>query len=702
MRFVAAFIAFAALTAFGSIEIERKFGSINIANKSVEDASLLTFRISPEAAYGEDVYDGLKTFTTQDGTELDPVFFYEASEAGATDWDDSSSASAGNLSINGAGADPTLSQQTPIPGEVGVMFNDANVFAADSTLTGDIASDSTDYVLEVVAFIEDVGATQRALVSKYDGGSSHFFLYQTNAYVSFQLSTIGPIRCLNNAAENLTWYHFLIFMDRSGTAQCFANAVAETQVSISGAASASNSSSLVIGGLTTSLQKSDHTIVHAAMWKCPAGDATCLDAYNTDSDSNSITDWQDVAYTRMAKISGMWPVIGGDLVYVSTIARTSGAYIHTDGSGTGRDVMYVGAGWPRMEKFTVGASAYYGHRFEPTATNLMLYSEAIGSWSSANLTITDNNAVAPDGTTTAELLTMTDTQAAVYQSLNHNTTSTPYTASYFVKPGTATWVWINFNHSSISSPDPNCYYDISNVAVGTCTGSVETTGRIEEYANGWVRVELTYWNSASDTTTGVYLYPAEADEDLNFSASGATLYLWGGQDEVGEHASSYIFTSSAAATRQGDVVVFAKKTGSLVSATGTVYTEILVPSVDPSEMLGGTSRNYWYIDDTGSTDFMSYGTNDTTESGFVMYGSSAYQVQIENFNAATGAISTMRVKWQGGNDADVIFNGSSEGTDTSFTVPSGLTVLYYSGSPAANAHMGEFQIYDGSYTDEEN
>lgn len=673
------------------------------------NGSLLTMRISPEAAFGSvDVFESMKTFTTQDGTVLDPVFFYEGGAATATDWDDTSSAAAGNLSINGAGADPTLNVTTVIPNEVGVMFNDANVYEADSTSTGDLA-DGLDAVLEVVAFIEDVAATQRVMISKgYDSGdSNHWFLYQNTASVVFSVGGVSPIRCLNVAAENATYYKFLLWMDRSGNAQCFANAVPESAVAISGAASASNSRTLVIGGLDTSLQKADQTIIYAALWTCPSGDATCIDSSATDSDTNGIADWQDIAYQRMAKLSGVWPVIGGSDYYLSALSRSSGAYIHTTGGSANRTISYVGAGWPRVEMFDVGGSDYYGHRLEATATNIQTYSEQIdqASWAKSNVTISANtgDTTAPDGTSTAEKATNNSSAAYFYKNTSHSTTNTAYTTSIFAKAGTATWLYVWYDHTSITNP--YCYFDLSNAAVGTCGGgaSGEATGRIEEYANGWVRVELSYDNTISDTSTTSVFQFAEADGDNSMSSTGLTFYAWGAQDEIGMHASSYIITTSSSATRHGDLIGFTKKSGSIIGSAGTILTELLLPASDPSALAGAT-RYYWYFDDTGSSDFLRYSVNNSTESGVVMYGSTAYQIQVENFNAHTGAVSSMRLKWQGGNDADVIFNGASQGTDTSFTVPSALTVFYYSGSSSAalsvDGHVGEFQFYNGSYTDE--
>jgi len=94
-----------------------------------------------------------------------------------------------------------------------------------------------------------------------------------------------------------------------------------------------------------------------------------------------------------------------------------------------------------------------------------------------------------------------------------------------------------------------------NVLSGTI-GVVQSgiTAKIENYGNGWHRVSVT--QTAASTKTGqFYINLADGDGTSTITANGTNgILCWGAQLEIGSIATSYIPTTTAAVTRNSDVI----------------------------------------------------------------------------------------------------------------------------------------------------
>lgn len=160
---------------------------------------------------------------------------------------------------------------------------------------------------------------------------------------------------------------------------------------------------------------------------------------------------------------------------------------------------------------------------EPTRTNECLYSKTLSSWTELNggtlQTITNNDAIAPDGSLTASTITFTDTGTSLLRQLSNKAyTSNKHSSSFYAKK-------ISGNGS---------------VFFGITDTETEFTPTDE-----WARYEV---NNVTPTDFGTNLFL-----DLNFDCSaGDKIAVWGMQLEEGTHSTSLIPTAGSAVTRTKD------------------------------------------------------------------------------------------------------------------------------------------------------
>jgi len=183
-------------------------------------------------------------------------------------------------------------------------------------------------------------------------------------------------------------------------------------------------------------------------------------------------------------------------------------------------------------------------------TNGNLYSEQFNNavYSINQGTISTNQAVSPDGTTTAENLTASagTVNPYAYQAVT-TATSSVYTFSVYVKKNTHDFVQIVLN--GVSNGFAN--FNISSGVVGTLGSGGSATSSIVNAGNGWYRCIITYTTATTSGNGYINLIgSATSGRNATFSAAGTeSVYLWGQQLELGSFATSYIPTTSSAVTR---------------------------------------------------------------------------------------------------------------------------------------------------------
>jgi hypothetical protein len=199
---------------------------------------------------------------------------------------------------------------------------------------------------------------------------------------------------------------------------------------------------------------------------------------------------------------------------------------------------------------------FLGLLIENASTNLILYSEQVdnAAWTKiSGATVSANTAVAPNATTTADTITISQTKQIRTSSVT--AAAGTYCFSTFVKStGTSSaYLQINMNYGGpvvAAAVDINFTNKTLSVRFGT---PVEYS--ITEYANGWLRVAVSLTGTDPSTLTGLIISPSSTD---------TTVYVWGSQIEAGSKPTSYIPTVASQVTRAADII-----TGS-----GLVYTNL--------------------------------------------------------------------------------------------------------------------------------
>ena len=269
-------------------------------------------------------------------------------------------------------------------------------------------------------------------------------------------------------------------------------------------------------------------------------------------------------YTPVATTSG-GTVLGASGDFNVTRATTA---TRVNASGL---IESVASGIPRLDYFasggTVGCPALL---VEPSGSNLLLQSagfEVSGTWSPTNNTITTGSTAAftaPDNSTNADLITAS-ISGATFIGQNTTIASGTYTLSVFAKAGN----YGLFRIGNVSSAARAAWFNLNaGVVTGTVNGG---TASMQNYGNGWYRCIYTSSGMVSGNT---FFALSDVPNSTN-SVSGSSIYLWGAQLETGSVATSYIPTTTAAVTRNADVIsVSGAVSGSIGQTEGTIYAEV--------------------------------------------------------------------------------------------------------------------------------
>jgi hypothetical protein len=274
---------------------------------------------------------------------------------------------------------------------------------------------------------------------------------------------------------------------------------------------------------------------------------------------------------------------------------------------------------------------------EPQRTNIVTYSDNFtdASWLKLGtaLTVTANTTVSPDGTQNADTLNVSNNDNTLYKAIAGTFAGNTYTFSLYAK-GSGTF--------------------FMNIRLNSLTITTET----KTLTNQWQRFSVTVTNSTPVTTIETYT-------TLNTSS---TYNIWGAQLEAGSYPTSYIPTTSAAVTRNADVISKTGISALLGTATGSAFVEFTGRGGDiygftPITLgVGVSNLAYLYVEVNNRISAEFY-------QGTVLQAAIGTGVSYYNSNN----IYKAAFAWAN-NDFVLYINGTQIGTDTSGTAPTPTSI----------------------------
>lgn len=187
-------------------------------------------------------------------------------------------------------------------------------------------------------------------------------------------------------------------------------------------------------------------------------------------------------------------------------------------------------------------------RVRGAVTNLALRSAEIetASWTLLNATVSANQAVAPDGTTSADkiLETTANAQHGVYQSIAV-TANTIYTQSAYVKQGGRTWAWMTEGNTLTAT----AYFNLETCAVGTVSGTGTPSASAEVASDGFCRIALKFTTGGTQTSANFQIRTATGDGGATFIGDPTLgVFTYGAQQVASSLPGDYCPTAGTSAT----------------------------------------------------------------------------------------------------------------------------------------------------------
>jgi len=273
------------------------------------------------------------------------------------------------------------------------------------------------------------------------------------------------------------------------------------------------------------------------------------------------------------------------------------------------------------------------------------------------MTLTSSSEIAPDGTATASLFTVSTGYTPIARSSIGQTAGATFTMSGHFKAGTGTTVNLLLGNQSLTTYAYATFNLLTGVVSTTGiigTGSTYKNSAITNLGNGWYR--CTFSIAASAALYGMAgLYTTSA----TYSGDGTSnLYIYGAQLEVGAYPTSYIPTTTATVTRNADACTKSTATALIGQTEGTMFWDVNFDSRQ--------ANTAFVIKNSANTSFIRIIAAGLTIQATVSNASTTTAL-IDLTNSSTGRFK-LAVAYK--ND-DIVFyaNGVLVGTDTSSAIP---------------------------------
>lgn len=207
---------------------------------------------------------------------------------------------------------------------------------------------------------------------------------------------------------------------------------------------------------------------------------------------------------------------------------------------------------PRITFSRTSEATYYdGKTVAKAEENLLLYSQDfVSGWNKGRVTVTADQAVAPDGTNTADKIVETTegTSHVVFQmGLNANVT---YAFSVYCKANGRSVVGISNSSNGVG----RAQFNISTGAVlPSATGAVIIASpAITSVGDGWYRISCII---TSPIASSIAIFLQDSDTTISYTGDGVSgIYIWGAQLEQRSQVTAYTPTTTKAITKYQPVL----------------------------------------------------------------------------------------------------------------------------------------------------
>jgi len=382
-------------------------------------------------------------------------------------------------------------------------------------------------------------------------------------------------------------------------------------------------------------------------------------------------------YTPLATTSG-GVVLGASGDFNVTRATTA---TRVNASGF---IELVASGIPRLD-YPLGGGCP-ALLVEPSAQNLALRSQDFSATWSVAASATVTGITSPDGTPNATTFIADSNTDRIRQTITL-TSGTTYTYSLFGKFGALSsgFTMNVFQENATTYGSGVCQAFNLNEGTLGASGSVgagftlQSVG-MENYGNGWYRCRMTLlmgYTPATNPRVG-FRIGTQISGGIPLSVVSGSVSAWGAQLETGSVATSYIPTTTAAATRNAEVISLSGAVSGCIGQTeGTIYAEFRYLGRET------TRAGIVYLRQTASRGFgISLASNAISFISRNISGSTS----INLVNGLTfGTYYKIAIAYDAG------------GTAAGGTEVSGVTA-YVNGSPA-NVSVGDLRVPDATISE---
>ena len=214
--------------------------------------------------------------------------------------------------------------------------------------------------------------------------------------------------------------------------------------------------------------------------------------------------------------------------------------------------------------------------------NLLTFTEQFdnAAWVKTNATVSGDSTTAPDGTLTADTITLTGISVGAKQLASSSALARCY--SFYVKNNSGARY---FQILTDGTANAFANFDIQAEVVGS-RGSSASASSITSVGNGWYRIQMTATDASA---TNIYIALVGSNTaGWSSGASSGSFYVWGAQLELGSTATAY-----QRVTDQWNVTQAGVPSVSYVQYDGTddwFISPTITPGIDKAQVFAGVRK----------------------------------------------------------------------------------------------------------------